>query len=1057
MRKKIWILLLTVVVMAFGICMLSACKPEDKPIIKPTSWQIYIDELQEIFDNTYSTTDLGLGFAVNAELKSSNDLGEISSYKLDAKFNLSLNPDNRTDGLNMSIQGKDVNGIATEIFSIYANNERIYLHIYEAQYDKHSYYKYRNTPIFDIIRQSLGESTISQISPIKLLDYLSQTIFTSATVNEDKTVYTFGFAMENILNEDLSSALETLLKLLPEDIKSEFLKSIGVNSDIELLVLLANLKGEMIFNVKDGKITDINATSPQGITGQTLLNIKSLIIAPNYIIGVHDAEPANIEDYNDVKIGTVSVDGSIIGKDSKDINTLIKYDMSFNASIDLLQLIANGGDVRSLDENNYFHFNLSHKCNSYCTDYCSVGLGNKLRKSNGSVLDIAFSPKDFGTHNLYVSVSLGALIGEDKLTSLMEGQISSGLEKLTSLLVSDYQLFVIDLGARLDLTKELSLDNKTVSENSMIKPLLDLYSILNLKRWSMDINLEELKNTSSDIGEIGGVTNAICEILQTYGVENLDVDLGMPQYDAVSSYNIANSLLFIPSLDIDSDVMGTKQYNNALFSGQIKPSISWDFNIGESDNGTYVNTLLYGGDYKQILYDVNNPISADELKNLDNAYIAYNYKDIWGNSGGSDYVGYAKIYGAYGVDYSNTSTYQSVLLKVGYPSAVISDFLSARNFLKEFFGEMLYTTVRVNIKLSEIDKTKMTVERTSRTNIVNDKGETIGTKETDEYLLYDVKRDQILEATVGYVYPTSNGQTITKYLTQYGTCSFFDIKYGLLGGVNYVVNSTGRQKILYNICGEKIEKYITITPPTQSSLQTTVESLTFRIGEKIDINNLEKVRFNYSYGEDRPSNFTVPFYYATINGRAIDNGVDRWGIEGNFQDDNKIVTSIVFYREGEFEIGYEYLGQKVSFIVNIVANNVGSSEYKLTNNKLKEHYFVGDYYYDFDYVLDNKTHATEGKVNQKIYVGITRGQVNTSGTLIYYTSDTNKSEYVEFIIKYDNVIIDNKSTVDLEALILNPHKIKISVKFKVSGYYKINLSVAGASSTIEILLENYTN
>lgn len=1050
MKRRICTLLMTIIVMALGISLLSACKPEEKPVIKPTSWQIYVEELQEIFNNTYSTTDLGLGFAVNAELKSSNDLGESKSFKLDAKLNLSLKPDNTTDGLSISIHGNDVNGVASEIFSMYANNERIYLHIYEAQYDKHSYYKYSNTPLFDIIRQAFGESTITEISPLNLLNYLSQTIFTSATVNENKTVYTCGFAMENILNDDVSSALETLMRLFPEDIKSEFLKSIGVKSDMELLMLLANLKGEVIFNVKDGKITNINISSLQGLTGRTVLDIKSLIIAPNYIIGVNAAEPSNIEDYNNVKIGTVSVEGSITGKDSKDINTLIKYDMSFNASIDILQLLANGGDVRSLDENNYFHFNLSHKCNSYCTDYCSVGLGNKLRQSNGSVLDIAFSPKDFGTYNIYVSVSLGAFLGEDKLISLLRGQISNGIERLSPFLISDYQLFAIDLGARLDLAKELSNESDAVAENSM-QPLLDLYSILNFKRWSMDINLEELKQASTDIGELSAITGAFCNILQSYNVENLDIDLGMPQYDAVSSYNIADALLFIPALDIDDNVLGTKQYNNALFSGQIKPSLSWDFNIGESDNGTYVNTLLYGSDYKEILYDVNNPISADELKNLNNAYIAYNYKDIWGNSGGSDYVGYAKIYGAYGVDYSNTSTYQSVLLKVGYPSAVISDFSSARNFLKEFFGEMLYTTVRVNIKLSEIDKSKITVERTSRTSIEG------GTKETDEYKLYDVKRNEILQATVKYVYSMPNGQEKTKPLTQYGTCTFFDIKYGLLGGINYVVNSTGKQKLVYNICGERIEKFITIIPPKDSSLQSTATDFTFKIGEKIDITKLEKVSYNYSYPDSKTYNYTVPFYYATISGRSINDGVDRWGIEGNFQEDNKIVTSIVFYREGRFEIGYEYLGKKASFYVNIVSKNEGKSEYKLTSSKVKDHYFVGEHNYDFDYTLDNKTHGTQGRDNQILTVEITRGTVNSSGTLMYYAAETNKTEYLEFVIKYDNVIIDNKSTVDLEALILNPHKIKISVKFKVSGYYRIKLSVgfSGASSTTDILLENY--
>ena len=43
---------------------------------------------------------------------------------------------------------------------------------------------------------------------------------------------------------------------------------------------------------------------------------------------------------------------------------------------------------------------MTHKCDDGCTAFCA----DKLDKAKGAVLDIAFSPKDFGNHDIYISV-----------------------------------------------------------------------------------------------------------------------------------------------------------------------------------------------------------------------------------------------------------------------------------------------------------------------------------------------------------------------------------------------------------------------------------------------------------------------------------------------------------------------------------------------------------------------------------------------------------------------------------------------------------------------------
>lgn len=1009
--RKYAIILIVITLISILACGLVACKDKEEEYIKPIAWSKYVDEVIEIMHDSYEIGDTSLGLKTSFEINRSDD-GIAHKQKIDIELNLSLEADNSTDKLLIRIEGETYDG-EDEIFLLSADNKTMYLHIYEWQYDKHSYYQYDNAPIFDVFRKFLPSSLNLDGKTSELIKIFADTILTDANVNKDKSEYIFDFSLSGIFESSIIKTIEKALNL-SSGISLENILN-GISGDTAIVDAIRGAKGQIIVCVSDSKISNIQIKISDASNSE--INIKNFELSASPINTVAYVPP-NIDDYKNIKIGTVSINGTIRATDKNKVNTIVMYDYELNVSLDLIQLIANDWDFSAIDNENYFHFRLSHTCSATCADFCSVELGNKLMRPKGSVLDIAFAPKDFGTHNLYISTSLKSLINEELANTIAQkGFIKAYL--------SDYQLFTISLPER----RALRMAEKQVDSQSfsIIEKLITIFSALNLDFWQMDVNISELAAAIGSIGD-SDLTTFVFNVLNEYGIEYLLIDMGSPQYDSIRTYNIRDMAIHIATLDIADGESGIKRYNNALLASNLRPSIKWEFSDGEYDNKVFVNNIYQNNsDNSAKIYSKDVPISPEELENLESGYLKYHFTDYLGNNDENN-VGFAKILDVVIADYSRIGEYQEVLLKIGYPSMNVA----AESSANDYFDQLLYTSLKVNIKLSKLED--FTHKRT-----VDGDGNTITTYNT---LSFNGKTYQELtQVIVTYIYSEGKKKTIT-------INGQMDSVLAATSAL-YVVTECGVQELYYYICGNKYVELVTLNEPNEIYLNvndtkyepnSTLYEETYKMDASITLRsiiNKFKAKYKYDGGEEKTIN-NLPRSLIKINGISINKGSFEWEVIGQNSD-----PSIVFYREGRFIIEVDYLGQVAKYQIVITSPQDGYAKYQIVDKTVERYYFSG-FPYEFKTEIINKEHGNETSFS-RLEVTIKRGKTNNKGELEY-------KELANELIVSDSGLFNKKpfvngSIVELDGMLISPIEFNFKVLFDASGYYEISINLNNQNDT----------
>lgn len=1001
--RKYAIVLIVITLISILACSLVACKDKEEEYIKPIAWSKYVDEVLDIMNDNYNIGHSSVGFETSFDIKR-RDNGIFRKQKIDIALNLSLDPSNTTDRLTIRIEGETYDGTG-EIFLLSADNETMYLHIYEWQYDKHSYYQYDNAPIFDVFRKYLPSSLNMNGKTSELIRIFADTILTDANVNKDKSEYVFDFNLNNIFESSLIKTIEKVLNLSSGTSIENILN--GISGDTSIVDAIEGVKGQIIVSVSDNQIGNmqINLSDDNNVE----INIDSLELSASPL-NLKAYVPPNIEDYKTIKIGTVSINGTIRATDKYKINTIVTYDYELNISLDLIQLLANDWDFSALDNENYFHFRLSHTCSSTCTDFCSVELGNKLMHPKGSVLDIAFAPRDFGTHNLYVSTSLKSLINEEIANELV------GSTSLTSLFLSDYQLFTISLPERRALRMAEGGESSTMSSMNMLESLISIIKSFKIELWSMEINTSELKEATEGLAD-SETLSKIFNLISENGIENVIIDMGNPQYDSVRTYDIKDMAIHIATLDIADGESGIKKYNNGMLSSGLRPSLEWEFNDGAYDDKDFVNNIYQSNsDSSTKIYSKDIPISPEELKHLKGGYLKYHFTDYLGDDNREN-TGFVKILDVVRADYSLVGEYQDVALKVGYPSMNVIKY--SYGTLVDFFDNILYTHVTIRVKLTElVDYSAKRIDVDIDGNIIS------------EYNALDFNSlayNKLSGINVTYVYEGDLSKTV---LINGETDA-------LIARTNtaYIVSKLGEQKLKYTICGKTYEETITFNAPTTKKLTVVnqdgdgVYRKTFKIEEPIKLSDItSEIKLKYTY-ESAEKNLALPISLFKINGMDITKKSFEWDIIPGSTD-----SSLLFYREGIFKISAEYLGETVSYEIEITSQQVGESTYQIVDKVGEKQYFAGPTY-SFSTEIVNRTH---GSVNSqfKLELIVERGRVNNSGNLTY---DKDDSSWALMSNTLNRVDIENASTIELPAMIINPYKYDFKLYFVNSGYYKIRI------------------
>lgn len=1001
--RKYAIILIVITLISILACGLVACKDKEEEYIKPIAWSKYVDEVIEIMHGSYEIGADSLGLKTSFEINR-RDNGIARNQKIDIELNISLEAGNSTDKLLIRIEGETYDG-EDEIFLLSADNETMYLHIYEWQYDKHSYYQYDNAPIFDVFRKFLPSSLNLDGKTSELIKIFADTILTDANVNKDKSEYIFDFSLSGIFESSIIKTIEKVLNLSSGTSLENILN--GISGDTAIVDAIRGAKGQIIVRVSDCKISNIQIKISDA--GNSEINIKNfeLFASP---INTMAYVPTNIDDYKNIKIGTVSINGTIRATDKYKVNTIVMYDYELNVSLDLIQLIANDWDFSAIDDENYFHFRLSHTCSSTCTDFCSVELGNKLMRPKGSILDIAFAPKDFGTHNLYISTSLKSLINEKLANELV------GSPSLATLLLSDYQLFTISLPERRALRMAEGGESSAQSSINMLESIISMIKSFKIQLWSMEISVSELKEASKDLID-NDILSYVFNLLSERGIENVAIDMGNPQYDSVRTYDIKDMAIHIATLDIADGESGIKSYNNALLASSLRPSIKWEFEDGAYDNKVFVNNIYQNNsDSSTKIYSKDIPISPEELQYLKGGYLKYHFTDYLGDDSENN-VGFVKILDVSKADYTLIGEYQDVVLKVGYPSMnVIRLSTSAIN---DIFDEVLYTSVKIKVKLTEL------VGYTAKRIDLDKDGGVISDYNALEF--YSTAYNKLVGINVTYDYKNN----LTKTVLISGETDALIAR----SNTAYIVSKLGEQKLEYSVCGKSDEMILNFNAPTNKKLSVVnqegnkVYRKTYKLEEPIKISDItSEIKLNYSYGGSN-KNLALPISLFKINGMDISKKSFEWDIIPESTD-----SALVFYREGLFKISADYLGEIVTYEIVITSLQVGESTYQVIDRVVDKEYFIGPTYV-FNTEIVNKTH---GSINSqfKLELIVERGRVSNSGSITYSKDDTSWSLMSNTI---NSEPIENGSVIELPAMIINPYKYDFKMYFVYSGYYKIRI------------------
>lgn len=1027
--KKYFLIFVIIVLTAILCISFAACENNESDqngdIIYPTNWKTYIDDYVDLMSNTFKIADDGINIDFDIDINTFNKTSlSYEIYRVVMRLNLSAQKFYNENALVFEVYKTTSKYNNLKIFSLYSDNENLFLHVFEEGYNKESKYRYTEAPLLDLMVQRFKGTATEEFDAKAFMKKLALNTFTDCTVNSDKSVYNFTFNLATLVMGNVFGEFEDLLTLLPSEVSKAIYGIIGAQNSEEFIEKLLNTEAVLVVT-GDGKFVkqlEVKSVSGNVVDNKTVSIVSNKIaMSAKPIIGLKNAMPY-YEDYEKTKIATLTTFGKISLKTNDKLNTLITYDLELNMSVDVLKLMLFNGNVDCLDEENYFHLSISHKCNSSCNDYCSVELGNKYMPAIGSVLDIAFSPSDFGTHNIYLVTSLKSLLGSNSIAPL-------GINtNLIALMLSDYQLLTIDTSVLNAADSNAIFDDK----NSI---LTELIRVLNLHLWGAEIKVSDLSNFMRNIMPSNEIADTLINVLFSNSeVGYIDIECGIPQYGAIRTYDIAERALFITSDNVQDGVIGTKQYDNALFASRNLPPLNWKFDDGNYINGNVFINNIYSAD-GELLYGnkdgKNLPISPEEVKNLNGGKLKFSYTDIYNsshNESGTPNFGEARILEIQNIDYNNTKEYQNIKLKLSAPTRI--SFSESRYDVSfaEMLDRLLYIYVDVNIKLTPIKKNGIVIDRTDK----DENGE-----EITEYRITNPSstiKNRVLKAnaTIGY----QNGEYKTYVV--YGNDEIFDEFSTLL--ITHMFNVTGNCDIQYNIAGFKLFKSIQILKPDIINIEIE-DGRTFRIYDKITLSSILTARINVFYNDNIAAtpNFKINKKRYKIDGRNIGDGSDTWSVSSDGINDY-----IIFYREGVHTVTVEYLGSTLNYEIAIVSEYTKSSTYKITAKTSADSLFIKGKIYNFNYDLDNKTFGNSGLINQSLKMEIYK--LSSDG--FYKNATEDEAKLTE--IRLDNTVIINGAGIDLPAIVYKPIKIQCKINFIQSGRYRLRLNIPGYSNEMSV-------
>ncbi len=1007
--RKAAVVLVAVMVLCFAATLFFACnKGEELPSVTPVSWERYLSDAAARVAEHIALNGGKLGAMLRADVTS-----EGGAYDLLVGLNYDANAVEEScfvielvdaDAMSEAAETAAEEGV---LFSLVADNSATWVDVAPGLDISDARVRIENLNIFGLLGAAYNDAT-SDAAVKALADILfnlGRAFFSGVSVSDGGDVYTFTVNAD--FKSDGAAYFSSVLTVFGEEVSDALLAAFGIEDADALFQGLPDMRGEVVLTFGDdgvGISTDRLTTGENG-AGMNAVFTTSDELYPELTAKVPDGTEVG---YVTTKIGNSHMSGKV--EFTRGDNSIMSYDYELDSNLDLLTLVLNDYDLTALDEDNYFHLRITHTCTATCGDYCR----SKYASARGAVLDIAFSPADFGSYNVYFSVALHALMTKDVAEEIVDQFYVA--------------LFMFGLPEYTLITYPCEL----FTEDSPVQRMLTgLYAGNMFATGSVTVPIDDsdpmISSAAALLGKdwMGGADRLVINIEEN--------DFGMAQ-----PHDIYSETVFI----IDGGIGDVKDY--AVYIEGLALSWEWEepatvAETGEELTSIYAedHTLLHGADAEGRYV----PMSREEITGmLGEYYLKINAVNI--DKTASPSPRYMRVTDVNDIDLDSDEV-QTVTFTVEYPNPLKA--LGIESYSASA-ASVFVTEVRANIRLTDRAAAEVVftphVDVGTELEIVHADSVSGGT--------YYGQRSSIPEflyadAEVEYVNGDKKSTTIVGRTEAVGTRSAIITTY-------YYSTMCGRVEVEWDFLGDSHVGTYDIKKPDRVEFEVREDSMpSHSVGETVYLSTITNhITAMAYYKNDDGTEKKIRLYLAA--GNIFINGIPLTSSSSYWKSERMLLGghTVTFNTANDYSPCYaEIFGERSEEFVQHVEAYLGDdATYRFEQTSTDPVFWFAGRDYEFEGRIANATHGIADDAACTLRISVFRNYDSTSmsNSAIDISSESCDVWLKSFTAGSPFVASGTAGQMtaeDFPALIVVGIDVSFTLRFNEPGYYCVRLQLTG--------------
>ncbi len=1043
MKRRAFQIFILVAAVVLLVGALAGCNDGNITYNKPVDWTTYLNDVTGMVADEIIAAGGTLGIEISGEAEIGGEVFNIyAGFNFDVlnldKSKLAVKvvkgDDNKKEDLsdnNGQSSAEIASGNETEnkyeyaagdvVFAVMSDSNDTYVEIAPNAFIPDNKLKITNIGVLDWLQTGFapdGDGTLRDRLQGMLFD-LGETVFSGADVSPADSEYKFFFATEN-WTQRMKNYLSAIELAIGADTFKMMYGMFGAATAAEFAELMAAPSGYVSFKTENGSLnsvsTDNMTVSSKDVDMSLSFDVKSELTA-----ALDEMFPESDDGYSVTKAACSSISGQLSLYDSTARRTAVNYDFELNVNLDIVKLALSGWDLSKLDDDNYFHFRLHHRCvQGACTEFCT----SRISSARGAVADIAFSPSDFDSYNIFVNFDIKAMMSQEFLEEAVRRDDSAG-----EYLLPDYLFLTLPYS---------EFDSENPLRELMSSVYADLIYAEPADKISYSASIfDALRESYPLIDDIFGDYL----VSGDYTADTLRLNVEENFYGQLAVYDIHKYTVYI----IADDLAELKSYywiNNESLASYI--ALDWQFDeiSVAADNGLNL-TNVYDSN-GNLLHGVAAadgkaqyvPMSPEEASALIGGHLKITYSNIYKSQHISSE---ATILAYEGLDTTDFENVQTVTLTVEYPNA-----LDYSRFISHFgndYSSSFTMKKDVRIKLSPLENFEFKANAS----------------EDDEFRITGSQTEppKFLQGAANLTYKDG----VEKTLHVLGTCAAVrTAKSALSSTILYYTERYGTHTVTFNVAGRRVETSVTIKQPDDYEY--------IGIGDEYATVNKSMFAYSMAYlyvwynddltDEDKPRRISVRLnasdYY--INGKSLGADSGEWLVSSSGR--------VTFLRAAKYkvEIRRDGFPTKAEQVINlfVAAKQSQPPSYTLNPSVYNRYYFTsadGSGSYEFRASLMNARHGEEETHDKNFTVSVYKADVSGS-TLSYKKMNLTEQDG---IYKDDAGLLNSvalkvgsgdyggiNAVYEVPSMINGYISVTAKLSFKQSGYYRVVMEMTGGAS-----------